>query len=111
MSIANVTCAAQRVCSERSLPDALDGALGLDRDRDADEPADQFGVALEQHERGNAERLRVGVDLDADHVEHADVADDRQADDDLRAEAELHVDRRDRPSVSPAIRRLAWPTA
>ena len=37
-------------------------------------------------------QLVVGdADLDFDHVEHRDIGHDRQADDDLGAEAELHV--------------------
>ena len=75
--------------AERS--SALTVPFRFDRDRDRDEPADQLGVALVKQERGDVELRRVGVDLDADHVEHADVSDDRQADHDLRAEAEFHV--------------------
>ena len=72
----------------------LDRAFCLDRDRDGDQAADELGMSLLCEKSRDIELGRVGVNFDPDHVEHADVPDHRQTDHDLRAEAELHVERR-----------------
>ena len=67
-------------------------------------PADQLRVPLVKHEGRDVELRRVGVNLNADHVEHADVSDYRQADHDLRAKAEFHPQRRTRLLSRPRYR-------
>src|SRR5690242_11723641 len=69
-------------------------AFGFDSDGYRHQAAQQISVALEQQECGDVELRRIDVHLNADHVEHADVSHHRQADRDLRPEAELHVQRR-----------------
>src|SRR4051794_5260477 len=70
---------------------AVNRSTGLNLNTDPDQAAQNFSRTAEQHHGADIEVGRADTDRNFDHVQNGDIGDDRQTDNDLHAEAKLHM--------------------
>src|SRR5215217_1924593 len=90
-----------RTAADRLLRDC---APRFDPDRDRNQSAENLRMPLEEHECRDFDDPARGEYLYTDDEQDADIPGDRQANDDLRPEAELHAQRGTELGVGPDIK-------